>query len=398
MRVLLVEPEYYTRYPSLGLLKLASMHKSKGDDVQFVRGQKELAFKPQRILVTSLFTWDWPAVWRAVRYYKNMFPRSEVWLGGIYASLLPRHAELSGADRVWEGLVPEAETLSPDYSLVPTWTSTVLFATRGCPRKCGFCSVPKLEGAPSISQQSIAEIIHPGHKKVIFFDNNILGLPVAKDIFRELAELQVEVDFNQGMDVRFIDHEYAELISRMKCPFVRMAFDYWGIRPSVERGIQLLKDHGVKGRRMVFYVLYNYVDDPQNFFERVRDLLNWGVVIYPMRYEPLCTLAKGQYMAPKWTKPQLDTVQRFRRVVGYGGALPPYKALVEKFLSADGFDEAFSLKNEAKHMEEEPIPEPLIEMAYEHELQSTIKKNYFPSWRRERDWRKIQSLSSLPGK
>ena len=38
MRVLLVEPDYYTRYPPLGLLKLAAWHRAKGDEVRLVRG------------------------------------------------------------------------------------------------------------------------------------------------------------------------------------------------------------------------------------------------------------------------------------------------------------------------------------------------------------------------
>ena len=396
MKILLVEPEYYTRYPSLGLLKLASLHKSRGDAVEYVRGQHKLDFTPDLVYVTSLFTWDWKPVWQAVRHYRDAHPGAEVWLGGIYASLLPAHAKLSGAHRVWEGLFPEAEAVQPDYELVPTWKSTILFATRGCPRKCGFCSVPKLEGPPTVSEQSVRDLIYPDHTKAVFFDNNILGLPVAKAIFEELADAGVEVDFNQGMDVRFIDDEYARLISNMNCPIVRMAFDYAGIRLSVERGIQLLKDHGIRGRRMVFYVLYNYVDDPQDFFERVRDLLRWGVVVYPMRYEPLCTLEKGTYVSPQWTRDELDMVQRFRRVVGYGGALPPYKALLKKLDTASDFGTAFALRPDMKGADG-PVPAPLVEMALEHQIHGVKNKDYFPSWRREKDWRKIRTTSS-PGK
>src|SRR5207247_1201435 len=161
-----------------------------------------------------------------------------------------------------------------------------------------------------------------------------------------------------------IDDEYADLISQMKCPMVRMAFDYSGIRPSVERGIRLLKQHGIKGRRMVFYVLYNYVDSPQDFFERVRDLLSWGAVVYPMRYEPLCTLTKGLYQSPHWTRKELDVVQRFRRVVGYGGALPPYEALVTKLISAKDFQSAFSLRDDRSKAKATTIPKTLVEMAY----------------------------------
>ena len=119
MNVLLVEPDYYTRYPPLGLLKISALHKRQGDQVTLVRGKMMVDDPPDRVYVTSLFTWDWRPVWEAVRYYKYVYPRAEIRLGGVYASLLPDHARMSGADLVWEGLLPDVESLTPDYSLVP---------------------------------------------------------------------------------------------------------------------------------------------------------------------------------------------------------------------------------------------------------------------------------------
>lgn len=391
MNVLLVEPDYYTRYPSLGLLKLGAYHKNRGDRVSHVRGTKEVRPRPHRVYVASLFTWDWRAVWQAVRFYKSQYPKAEVWTGGIYASLLPEHAKLSGADVVWEGLMPEVEQIFPDYSLVPEWHSTVLFASRGCPRKCGFCSVPKLEGAPVPGEGSIKERLHPDYHRAVFFDNNILGMPNWRDIFEELIELGIEVDFNQGMDARFITDESARLLSQMHIPIIRLAFDYAGIRPWVEQAIAHLKNHGVRGRRIVFYVLHNYVDSPHGFFERVRDLLEWGVVVYPMRYEPLCTLSKNVFVSPLWTHEELRMVAQARRVMGYGGALPPYKPLIEKFSRATTFNEAFSLRPPRTPI---AVPRPIQEMALEHEQASAGKKqHFFPGWRREKDWRRTVTAS-----
>ena len=205
----------------------------------------------------------------------------------------------------------------------------------------------------------------------------------------------LQVDFNQGMDARLIREDNAALIGKMNMPFVRMAFDYRGIRPWVEGAIETLKAHGVRGRQIIFYVLHNYVDDPEDFFERVRDLLQWGVVAYPMRYEPLTTLKKGVYVSPKWTDEDLKMVGTARRVLGFGGALPPYKGLVEKFARAKNFREAFSVRPMGGNWK---IPDGVAQMAYEHEQQSSIRKTYFPSWRREKDWRKTPLVTSSPGK
>jgi hypothetical protein len=85
MKILLVEPAYYTQYPPLGLLKLSTLHKSQGHEVQFVRGLKLVSrFHPDEIKVTSLFTWSWRPVWEAVAFYRALFPRAKLSLGGIY--------------------------------------------------------------------------------------------------------------------------------------------------------------------------------------------------------------------------------------------------------------------------------------------------------------------------
>jgi hypothetical protein len=390
MKVLLVEPDYYTRYPPLGLLKLAAFHKKLGDEVRLVRAPEPADLKAQRVYVTSLFTWDWKAVWQAVRFYRTQQPMAEIWLGGIYASLLPDHARLSGADRVWERLFPEAELEVPDYSLVPEWKASLLFATRGCTRRCGFCSVPKLEGPLQPRHGSVRRFIYPGHSKLTFFDNNILGSSIWRDVFLELIDLHIEVDFNQGMDARYLTEEAVALLAKMRCPIVRLAYDYIGVRPYVENAINLLKRHGISGRRVVFYVLYNYIESPGEFFEKVRDLLNWGVVAYPMRYEPLCTLEKGKYVSAKWTKEELDMVAGARRVIGFGGAFPPYVGLVEKFRKAQSFHDAFALR---QPREQSLPPAPIVEMALEHQQQATLKRHYFPAWRREKNWRTVLTNS-----
>src|SRR3990172_10333584 len=194
--VLLVEPDYYTRYPPLGLLKLGALERQNGNAVELVRGGVETP-RPDRIFVTSLFSYSWRAVHAAVAYYKKQFPRVPISLGGIYASLLPEHAATSQADEIHVGLYPEAEDLIPAWDLVPEWDGSILFASRGCIRKCGFCSVPKLEGRPQALKYSIRPLIWPGHTRVILWDNDILANANWRAVFDELAEIGMEVDFNQ---------------------------------------------------------------------------------------------------------------------------------------------------------------------------------------------------------
>ena len=357
MYVLLVEPDYYTRYPPLGLLKLSAWHKQQGDTTQLVRDCQLVTAKPDIIYVTSLYTWAWRPVWKAVRFYKAMFPDVEVWLGGLYASLLPEHAAQSGADIIFKGIIKEAEDIMPDYELVPNWDGSIIFTSRGCNRKCPYCAVWRIEGSINSCKKSIKHLVYPKHTRIIFWDNNFLQNPHWRDICDELEELGKWVDFNQGLDARLITDEVAERLSRLKLGpntvKVRLGYDQPYEEKFVHRAIERLKAVGIKGRSVMVYILFNYNDTPDGFFERVRNVLNWGATAYPMRYIPLDALDKNSYISPNWTREEVEMVQRARRVIGYGGAFPPYEGLVKKFNKARNFHEAFSLRPPRRGKREE---------------------------------------------
>ena len=63
-----------------------------------------------------------------------------------------------------------------------------------------------------------------------------------------------------------------------------------------------------------------------------------------MRYEPLNSLVKNKYISAHWTPERLEMVARARRVLGFGGAFPPYEGLIRKLRAAKSFEEAFKLR------------------------------------------------------
>lgn len=343
MNILLVEPDYYTKYPPLGLLKISTYHKNIGHNVEFVRGIKHTSTRPDKIYITSLFTYSWKPVHEAVAFYRTVYPRAVVCLGGIYATLMPENAKTSGADIVHEGILPEVEDLLPDYSLVPDWKASILFASRGCVRKCSFCAVPRLEPKMTV-QKKLTQLVLKTHNKVILWDNNILGIPDWWNIIQELKALKLEVDFNQGLDARLLSEEVIQSLKEIKINPIRLAYDNTGMRDYLEKAILFLEKNGFRKRRVIVYVLYNYTESPEAFLDKIRDLLEWGVVAYPMRFEPLDTLEKNQYVSPLWTRDYLDMVNKARRVIGYGGAFPPYDGLRKKFAAAKNFEDAFKLR------------------------------------------------------
>jgi hypothetical protein len=310
-----------------------------------------ISAEPNIIYVTSLFTWSWEPVWEAVQYYTLKFPKAEVWLGGLYASLMPEHAALSGIkpNRIFKGVHTEAECLLPDYSLVPAWNkrekASIIFATRGCIRSCTFCGVSRIEGRLNSERNSIKDLLWPAHNKIIFFDNNFLASSNRESVLSELDELGLAVDFNQGLDARLIasDEKVAEKLSALKFyKYVRISYDTSEIGASVKKAIELLKSHGIDGRNILVYLLYNFTDSPQDLFARIKNVLSWGAVAYPMRFQPIYTTKKNAYIAPEWDSIRLNAVNTARRVFGSGGTFPPYEGMMKvKIEGCNTFDEAF---------------------------------------------------------
>jgi len=359
MRVLLVEPDYYTKYPPLGLMKLASYHRSRGDEVNYVRGVSDNRdFNPDIIKITSLFTYAWRPVHRAIEFYHNLYPNAKMEVGGIYASIMPERLRSQYPFLyIHIGIFKPAECYLPDYDILKTvkkwsdWNSSILFTSRGCIRKCPFCIVPKLEGKIDSIATSISDYIYPGHNKIILWDNNFFASPRWKEVINELQDIGLEVDFNQGLDARLIDEEKARMLADLKIDIYRMAYDSSDEADAVRNAVKSLANYGIRDRSILIYSIYNFFnnldlsgDSPSEFLARLNDILELKCVAYPMRFEPLDSLIKGQYISPLWEEYQLEAIAKARRVIGYGGAFPPYEGLVNKFKYAKNFDDAFRLR------------------------------------------------------
>jgi hypothetical protein len=363
MKILLVEPSYYTKFPPLGLLKLASYYRSRACDVKLVRGIDEnLDFDADKIEVTSLFTYAWKPVHDAIEYYHKLIPDAQITVGGIYASIMPdRIKSIYPFVNVHVGLHNEADQYLPSYDILDdlekwrNWNTSIVFTSRGCIRNCPFCVVPKIEGKIRCVIKNIKYHVYSGHKKIILWDNNFFASPEWKTILEQLLEVGLKVDFNQGLDARLIDEEKAALIAELKMDIVRMAYDRIGERKAAHSAVNLLVDQGIRRKHILFYVLYNFhsqeypfTDTPQSFLEIIKDIAKMGCNSYPMRYEPLNSLKKNDFVSPYWSIEQLEAIADARRVIGFGGAFPPYKGLVDKFVNAKDFDDAFKLREKTR--------------------------------------------------
>ncbi|CAC12510.1 conserved hypothetical protein [Thermoplasma acidophilum] len=282
----------------------------------------------------------------AIEFYHRQFPGVPIYVGGIYASLMPEHIRASFPFvKMHVGFYPEAENLISAYHLLQqvekwrSWDRSIVFTSRGCIRKCPFCVVPKVEGGMRDQKPSIIDLMHPSHRKVTIWDNNFLASPYAKSMLRELIDHGIEADFNQGLDARLIDEETAGLLADVKSKSIHMAYDWPWEGPYVKKAIDLLGEAGYRKKDLIFYMLYNFWDEihkkgdtPEDFLLRLKNLMRWGASAYPMRFIPLDALTRTGYVSPLWTPEKLEMIADVRRVLGFAGTWVPYRALADKFI------------------------------------------------------------------
>lgn len=264
MRVSLIDID--SRIPNIALMKLSTWHKERGDEI---------------IFNFPLMQYSSDRVYASVIFRKNL-PRAE--------SMLCRKAEIggSGSDN-WNILPDEVEVLMPDYSLY-NCDYSLGFTTRGCIRRCEFCIVPQKEGAIR-EVADIYQFWNPQHKKIVFLDNNILALkPHFFRICEQVKKENLAVDFNQGLDFRFLDAKVCEALKSIRIKHIRFAFDNISDAPAVEEAIDLLDYYGLHYN--FWYVLIGFNTSIEEDFQRLELLKRRKQRPFAMKYRSTPELTK----------------------------------------------------------------------------------------------------------
>ncbi len=315
MKILLIEPSFplppksknHKDFLPIGLLKLGAMHRAKGNQVKLIRGEKtkqEISvtgegrwYVPDKIMITSLFTYWKPHLVNSVKHYRELYPNAEILVGGIYASLMPDDCRnINGVDKVFEGVHPIAEEYPPAYDLIEENPHPVdyqiIHSSRGCPRQCDFCGTYHIE-PKFIPKKSIKDEIIK--KKIVFYDNNLLMNPHFEKILDELIELKNKkktlwCESQSGFDGRVLLEEpvLAEKIKKAGFRSPRIAWD-WGLKQSskIKRQIDLLVDAGYNSKQIFIFMIYNWSIEFEEMEKKRIKCFEWGVQISDCRYRPL---------------------------------------------------------------------------------------------------------------
>lgn len=168
--------------------------------------------KWDRIYVTTLFTFYWKITVETILFAKKLVKSpDEIYIGGVLASLLHNELYQETGIKPMQGLLDKPglldendiiiDNLPLDYSILdeieyvyPTQSAYFTFMTKGCTRKCAFCSVPILEPTykPKIDTIEKFRIINETfgeQRNLLLMDNNVLASPNFPEIIQEIKDM-----------------------------------------------------------------------------------------------------------------------------------------------------------------------------------------------------------------
>jgi len=222
-------------YPNLPLMKLSAWHKSKGDKVEWYDPFLGLMEEYDKVYMSKVFSFT--------PDYDRPIYAKEVEKGGSgYCIETVEGREVFHAERN-KNLPDEIEHIYPDYSIYPEQTKDTAygFLTRGCPRGCDFCIVKDKEGLCSYKVADLSEFWN-GQKNIVLCDPNILACKEWKDLLQQLIDSKAKVDFNQGLDIRMMNEEKAEMLNQIPIKAIHFAWDRYEDKDLIQPKFKVFRE------------------------------------------------------------------------------------------------------------------------------------------------------------
>ncbi len=284
MKVGLIDVDGHN-YPNLPLMKLSAWHMTQGDSVEWYKPMISEHLDIVYMSKVFSFTEDYPYHINADKVIKGV---------SGYAIRLIDGKEVydKSADH---DLPYEIEHIYPDYSLYHDMTKDTAygFLTRGCPKGCDFCHVANKEGKCSVKVADLSEFWR-GQKNIVLCDPNLLACTEWKELLQQLIDSKAYIDINQGLDIRLMTEEKAEMISRLKVKAVHFAWDRYEDKDSILTKFQIFKEiSGWSYRKLSVFVLVNFNTTFEQDLERVYMLRDLGYNPYIMVYNKAHTHRTG---------------------------------------------------------------------------------------------------------
>lgn len=298
-----------TRHPNLALLKISGYCKGLGHQVRLICDYDELNLAAPFFMQDQ--DYDVLVLSRVFKFTKLPRPIEEmiaagyIYWGGtgfdeINGPTLPDEVEHHMPDyQLYDELI-ELRTGGDEKKKKAKWDDyisySIGFTTRGCIRHCGFCVNRLLNRV--VPWSPVEEFLDESKKSIYLWDDNIMAAPprIFKSVMKSLEATGLSFQFRQGMDIRLMTDEKAELLANMKYhgDYI-FAFDHYRMdipkeRKEVEqtlRGLEVWRRHCQKSTKLYVLVAYDGlgVEDIEGTFFRIQKLMEFGCLPYIMRFE-----------------------------------------------------------------------------------------------------------------
>ena len=260
MKVCLLDVD--SKIPNLALMRASTWHKSHGDDVKF--GYDPLFDDPEICYASKIFDFT-----KEPQY----MPDCETLKGG------------SGYDLTAKMPFDDYDRIMPDYSLYPQFGYAIGRFTRGCPNKCPWCVVPKMDGNELRHVADLGDFWN-GQKVVRLLDDNIMA---DEDEFcrdcEQLSNAGVHVIW-EALDIRRVTDQTAKALATVKQEkYLHFAYDGHSQDDAVVKGIETLNKNGIKPYRLMFYVLVGFNTSREYDLYRIYLLRDLGVNPFVMPFD-----------------------------------------------------------------------------------------------------------------
>ena len=279
-------------FPNLVLMKLSAWHKSRGDSVEWVSPMFSDHFDKVYMSKVFSFTPD----------YDYFIDSDEVVKGGSgYAIKLVNGKEIYDKS-IDKDLPQEIEHIMPDYSIyfndsvdfdhngkltklgIQHRQTAFGFMSRGCPRGCEFCHVKTKEGLCSVKVADLEEF-WDGQKFIELLDPNTLACKDWENILTQLIKSKARVCFNQGLDIRMMTPEKAEMLNEIKTHKIHFAWDRYEDKDIIQpKFLKFREISKVRNKDLQVYVLCNFNTTHEQDLYRVEWLKENGFAPYVMVY------------------------------------------------------------------------------------------------------------------
>ena len=176
----------------------------------------------------------------------------------------------------------------------------VTITSRGCPKNCPWCFVPKREG-------KLRELkIKSGH---IVNDNNLLACSQGhiEKVFEMLANQKKGIEFKGGIDIDYLEPWHVEMMKKIKVAEIWVACDSKAGLNRLDKAVDLLADFSINKKRC--YVLIGHGD------ETITEAESRCKAVYAKGFLPFAQLFRDETdknyskewrnLARKWSRPAI---------------------------------------------------------------------------------------------